>query len=189
MSISSNTNKKACGFKNWGSKGSAIVDVVIGAAVIVLVILPVFSLIMEKYIIIIKSQAIKDTIDMANVSTYMALDIQSLGKNDIDFDSVEAERIFRELLAANLMLHENLTPREGSIAESKVIVDSLEIYSNTSLTECPNGTPIKRPTIHSMITVPVRPSLYRGIILKHLGKEYIELKVHVDSDIPVDNHD
>lgn len=189
MSIISNTNKKACSFKDARYRGSAAVDVVIGTMVLVLVILPVFSLIMEKYLIFIKSQAIKDSIDMANVSTYMALDIQSLGKNNIDFDTEKAESIFRELLAANLKLHMDLTPMKGSIAESRVIVDSLEIYCNTSLTECPDGTPIKRrPTIHSMVTVPVRPSLYRGIILKNLGKEYIELKVHVDSDIPVDNH-
>jgi Flp pilus assembly protein TadG len=174
-------------FRKVKTGGSSILDIIVGTAVVVLVILPVFSGIMEKYIISVKAQSIKDAVDMTNVSTYMSLDSDSLGKNVVDLDFEEVMDIYRRLLAANLNLNDDLTPKDISIAENTVTINSINLYYDAFPTECPNGTPVKRPAIHSYITVPVRPSIYRSMILRLTGREYIELKVHVDSDIPVDN--
>lgn len=168
-------------------KGSAVLEVAIGAAIIVFVVFPVFSVILEKYSIANKVQIIKDAVDMTNISAYNALSPNDLGKSVVTFNSMEVMDIYRSLLARNLNLNSDLSPRSHSIAEGNVDIEALEIYTEGFPTVCPNGTGIRRPSVHSLITVPVKPSLYRQFVLNLLGREYIELKIHVDSDIPVNN--
>jgi len=168
-------------------KGSAVTDLVISAAIIAFIILPVFSAVMEKYIIQNKAQIIKDAVDMTNVSTYNAIKADSLGRNKIELDAAETEEIYSSLLAANLRLDNDLKPLKDSIAEGKVTIDSLVIYTDGFPLYCPDGCRIERPSVHSCVTVPVKPSLYRQVLLDLLGKDLVELKVHVDSDIPVNN--
>ncbi len=168
-------------------KGSAVTDVVIFAAIVVFVILPVFSILMEKYLLLNKAQIIKDAVDMTNISVYNALDTAGLGKVDVDVDGNRAEEIYRRLLALNLKLDEDLKPLSGSLAEDTVSIRSLVIYSDVFPGSCPLGLTITGPSVHSVVVVPVRPSLYRQLVLSALGRQYVELEVHVDSDIPVNN--
>lgn len=168
-------------------KGSAVVDVVIGAAILVFIVLPVFSGIIERYILQNKAQIIKDALDMTNISAYNALNAESLGQVEVNFEYSKMESIYRSLLAKNLNLQSDLYPMPQSIAEDKVCIDSLIIYTEGLPALCPNGVSIKRPSIHSVISIPVRPSIYRELLLSIMGKKYIELKVHVDSEIPVNN--
>jgi len=177
-------NKPPFSFK---CSGSAIVDVVLGAAIIVFVVLPLFSAVIEKYIVMNKAQIIRDAVDMTNISTYNAINAGNLGKSIITLDSVEVDSIYRTLLAENLNLNNDLSPKTGSIAEGPVNIDSLLIFTSGFPTVCPNNNEINRPSVHSYITIPVRPSLYRQVILNILGKQYVEFKVHVDSEIPVNN--
>lgn len=167
--------------------GSAVADVVIMAAMLVFVVLPVFSSVMEKYIVLDKARLIRDSVDMTNISVYDALNAESLGKVSVDFFDARADDIFQELLCRNLKLDSGLSPRSDSVAEAKVEIVSLTFYMEGFPTICPNGSTIERPAVHSCISIPVRPSLYRGVILKLLGRDYIDLIVHVDSEIPVNN--
>ncbi len=168
-------------------RGSAAADVVIGAAVIVFVILPLFAFIFEKYLIFNKAQIIKDAVDMTNISVYNAMNTGQLGKEDIDIDTDKAMDIYKSLLAENLKLDESLLPLRDSLAEDRVCVKSLAVFSAGFPQTCPEGINITRPTVHSVISVPVRPSLYRRLILSKMGRQYVELEVHVDSEIPVNN--
>lgn len=170
-----------------GERGSAAADVVIGAAIIVFIILPVFSTVMEKYIIFNKAQIIRDAVDMTNISTYSAINAGCLGVNLVTLDDEKVEEVYRRLLSENLGLNQNLAPDGQSIVEGTVSIDSIILYADGFPLSCPDGTVIKRPAVHSSITVPVKPSFYRRVLLGMLGKEYIELKMHVDSDIPVNN--
>lgn len=172
---------------NRFEKGSSLVDLILGAAIIVLVVLPVFSFVIEKYIITNKADMINDTIDLTNIAVYNALDTGAASKKTIDFNETEVLRIYRSLLAKNLLLNEDLTPKVNSIADGTVILDSIIIYIGNYPLNCPDGTLITRPTIHSRITVPIKPSLYRHLLLNILGRDYIELKIHVDSDIPIND--
>jgi hypothetical protein len=167
--------------------GGGASEVVLGTAIIVLILFPVFSGVVEKYIINVKAQIIKDALDMTNISTYVSIDSKYLGKTVVIHNEPEVEAIYRRLLACNLNLNEDLSPKACSIADGKVMIEDITIYSGEQATTCPLGTEIIRPTVHSLVIVPVKPSLYRQIILKALGKNSLELKVHVDSDIPVDN--
>jgi hypothetical protein len=167
-------------------KGSSVVDVVIWAAIIVFVIIPVFAAVIEKFIILNKIQVIKDAVDITNISTYNSIEAEYLGKTIVEFDRDKVYTIYGELLSENLNLNGDLSPRDGSIPEGKVKIDSIVLYTGQFPVVCPEGLEIKRPTIHSVVTVPIKPTLFSGMVLNMLAKQNIELKIHVDSDLPLD---
>lgn len=169
------------------NKGSAVIDVVVAAAMIIFVVLPVFSSVAEKYVLMEKARMIRDAVDMTNISSYNALKTGNLGQVSVKFERRKAMNIFEKLICANLGLDEGLYPKANSIAEGRVVVSSLEVYTDAFPVVCPGGTTIIRPTVHSCINVPVKPSLYRGLILELLGKDHVDIEVHVDSEIPVNN--
>jgi hypothetical protein len=168
-------------------RGSAAVDVVIAAAILIFVIIPVFSVIIERYILLNKLQLIRDAVDITNIAAYNAMDVSLLGREKISFDSSEALMTYKELLSRNLRLNGGLAPVAGSIAEGPVKIVSMGFYTDSFPAVCPSGCSIVRPAVHSCISVPVKPSLYRKAILGMAGKDFIELQIHVDSDIPVNN--
>ena len=168
-------------------KGNAAFDIIIFTMVIIFVIFPVFSVICEKYIVVTEAQSIKDAVDMTNIAVYNTMNNQALGRCVIDFDNEDIIASYKKLLAVNLRLNADLTPKPDSIAEGQVTIDSLICYTDNLPVKCTAGNVIKRPTIHSMVTVPVKPVLYRQLIFELTGKEYLELKVHVDSELPVNN--
>ena len=168
-------------------KGSGTVDVLITGAIIIFVLLPVFASVMEKYIVFTKSQLIKDAVDITNLSAYYTLEAESLGKSLIDFNEAGIMNIYRNMLAKNLQLDPDLNPLENSIADCKVIIESIIIYTDNLPGTCPYDVNITRSAIHSCIIVPVKPAFFSKAIRYVTGKEYMELKVHVDSDIPVNN--
>jgi hypothetical protein len=169
------------------NKGNAAFDIVIFVMIIIFIIFPVFSVICEKYMIVTEAQFIKDSLDMTNLAAYNAMNNEALGRNVIRFDSEEVMELYKKMLAKNLKLNEDLTPTVGSIAEGRVTIDSLICYTENLPVKCLNGRLITRPSIHSVVTVPVRPVLYRQLILELTGREYLELKVRVDSELPVNN--
>lgn len=168
-------------------RGSGVTDVIIIAGLIVFVILPILSVVLEKFTILPKGQLIKDSIDIANISIYNALSVPETSKAIVVPDNTEALNIYKRLLAENLNLNADLTPTSNSLAEGPVAIDSLIIYSGGFPQVCPYGVILSRTTVHTVVTIPIKPSLYRAILLQLMGKEYVELKVHVDTEIPVNN--
>jgi hypothetical protein len=168
-------------------RGSAAVDVIIGAAMIVFVILPLFSAVVERFILINKAQIVRDALDMTNISSYNSINTGELGKATVGFETGSALRIFRTILAANLNLDEELNPLPRSIAEDTVIIESIAVYTGGFPKTCPDGTQLTRPSVHSSVSVPVRPSLYRRLLLELIGKDFINMRVHTDTEIPLDN--
>ena len=71
---------KKCGLE----KGSAVTQTVLMAAMLVFVILPVFSAVIEKYILMEKARIIRDSVDMTNISAYNALSCTDLRKVRIE---------------------------------------------------------------------------------------------------------
>jgi hypothetical protein len=169
------------------ASGSAVAEVVIMAAMLVFVIFPVFSSVMERYILLDKARLIRDSVDMTNISVYDALNAASLGKVSVDLFDEKAGDIFQELLCKNLKLDSGMMPRSDSIAEGRVEILSLTFYGEGVPAVCPNGSTIERPAVHSCVNIPIKPSLYRGIILNLLGRDHVDVTVHVDSEIPVNN--
>lgn len=169
------------------ASGSAVAEVVIIAAMLVFVVFPVFSVVMERFIVLDKARLIRDSVDMTNISVYDALNAESLGKVSVDIFDEKAGEIFQELLCKNLKLDSGMMPRSGSVAEGRVEILSLVFYKDGFPVVCPDGSTIERPAVHSCIDIPIKPSLYRGIILNLLGRDHVDVIVHVDSEIPVNN--
>ena len=151
------------------------------------VVIPVFYYVLENYLLSVKAQMIRDAVDMTNISAYEAIRAENLSGNTLEIDYEKMQSIYRGLLAKNLILYEDMSPKPESIADEKVLIDSLLVFSEGNGVTCPNGTMLDRPSIHACVIVPVKPSLYRQFILEQAGKEYFELKIHVDSEIPIDN--
>ena len=166
-------------------KGDGITDIIIWTAVIIFILFPVTSAVLEKYILIIKAQEISDAVDITNVATYNALSAENLSLTNVSFNSEHAMSIYKSILAKNLRLNPDLSPKNDSIAEGSVVVDEVIHYISGLPAYCTKGKLLTRPTIHSCITVPVKPSLFRAVILSMLGKQFIELKIHVDTELPV----
>jgi hypothetical protein len=171
----------------WSNRGSVAGDVIIFATIVVFVILPIFFVVFEKYIFLCKAQLIKDALDITNISTYQAIKASELSRNIISFDSPEVLEIYKTLLTKNLDLEEFLKAKPNGMIEGNVLIDSLECYTELLPTTCPCGKPITRPSVHSLITVYIQPVLFREMIIRLTGKELIEVKVHIDSDIPINN--
>jgi len=171
----------------YADDGSVVTQIILFAAISVFIILPVFSAVIEKYILMAKARVIRDAVDVTNISAYNALAAPELGKVMIGADSSKILENYKEILALNLNLNDSLEPESDSVAEGKTEILSLEVYSGGFPVTCPDGEIITKPSVHSSIKVPVRPSLYRSIILNMLGKEYIDIVIHVDSEIPVNN--
>lgn len=168
-------------------RGSAAVDVIIGAAMIVFVVLPLFSAVIERFILLNKAQIARDALDMTNISAYNSLNAWDLGKSSVGFEYGKSLQIYRALLSENLNLDDGLSPLPRSIAEDTVAIESIAIYTQGLPVVCPNGTDLTRPSVHSCVSIPVRPSLYRQLLLDLIGKEHLDMKVHIDTEIPVDN--
>lgn len=170
-----------------GLRGSAVIDVIIGAAILVLVILPLFSAIIERYILLNKMEIIRDAVDITNIAVYNSLSTSGLGKKSVSFDLAKAKAIYKELLATNLKLDSDLKPASDSIADDTVIIDQIGLYTSILPAVCPLGNTIMKPSVHCLLIVPVKPTLYRQAILDLTGSSNIALKIHVDSEIPLND--
>lgn len=154
---------------------------------IVFIILPLSAVIMEKYIVSVKASSIKDSIDISNIATYTAIVSDDASKMDIVLEDEKTLEIFKGLLVKNLRLNNDLSPKDGSIAEGIVVIESINIYLSGFPVTCPDGTVIYSPTVCTYTVVPICPSLYRETILNALGVEFIYLNLHVNSAIPINN--
>ncbi len=169
------------------NRGGAVGTVIIAAGLIIFILFPIFSVVFEKHLIHVKGQMLKDAIDITNIATYEAIKTQQGAKGDLHMRSSDIQNIFKNLLIKNLNLNGDMTPSDESIAEGQVTIQAIEIYTSGLPAVCPLGKIVNRAAVHSIINVPIKPSLYRGLILNAIGKQYIELEIHVDSEIPVNN--
>lgn len=165
---------------------SSVFYVFVLSGIIVFILIPLLSAVMDKYILQNKLQKIKDSLDITNIAVFNAIVTEQYSIQVLSLDAPEVDSIYKRLLAKNLKLNEDLTPTESSVADGQVIVDEKVLYASVPNT-CPYGTNIVRPTIHCKITVPVKPILLRRMVYEVLGKDLFNLNIHVDTEIPIDN--
>ncbi|TAH61133.1 MAG: hypothetical protein EWM50_06175 [Gottschalkiaceae bacterium] len=185
------------------NKGSIVSDLLIFIFVVLFIILPIFSVVFEQYLLLLKGQAITDAIDVTNLAAYNAMDIDAksekiivAGRNqsEITFTESRIKDIFKPLLALNMNLNNDLTPKENSIAAGTVEIVEVKIYpaGMSFPIICPKGGNITRPSVHSVIKVPLKPALYWNIY-KYLtgdtGDGIKDYYIHVDTELPHNNPD
>ncbi|HOJ10595.1 MAG TPA: hypothetical protein PK733_08380 [Clostridiales bacterium] len=172
------------------NKGSATAHVIALLGLIIFIILPLFAVVMERYILYNKVNIIKDAVDVANLASYNAISTEDAAKNDAAIRLNSEITIYKNILAKNLKLKADMTPEGNSIAEGEVVIDELKAYLHINTTfpiTCSQGNSITRPTMHSVIKVPIKPMLFRRVILSAIGKDVIYIKVHVDTELPINN--
>jgi len=168
-------------------RGYATIDVILFTGIMLFLIFPLFSFTLEKYVYQNSIQIIKDTLDMTAIATYESLDANSTAKDNIQFDRTELINIYKKYLAQNLKLNDDLVPEDGSIAKDTVRIEQLELFTSGFPDICPEGAEINKLSIHVLVVIPLKPNLYREVLLDALGKDYVELKLHHDTELPVNN--
>lgn len=166
------------------NRGSAV-TVILFASMLIFIILPVFAAVIEKYILLNKANIIQDAVDVSNIAIYNTLDHVKLGKSVVDLATHETLITYRRVLAKNLQLNDDLVPLEGSLIDGHVTISELQIFKGGDNCFCPVGKKLTRTTVHSRLLFPIKPSLFRKLILGH--KAYYELEIHVDTEIPINS--
>ncbi len=168
-------------------RGLSITEVLIGLAGVIFILLPLFTFVSEKHILFDRTQIIEDSVDLSNISLYNAISPSRLSEGEVYVDEDRMADIFLRLLRRNLGLDENMGPGPNTFVSDKVQVESLKFYAGRTVVTCPDGNEIKGPCIHSTVIIPVKPVFFQRLILDFLNRENIELRIHVDSEIPVNN--
>lgn len=169
------------------NENGGISFILIMSLLVIFIIIPVFAVVVEKYIVQLKVFDIKEAIELSSISTYNTVSSESLSGVEVDYDNTKAKSVFENYLAKNLNINSDLSPKGSGIVEGTVTVDSFVIYSSGFPHTCPNGNNITRPSVHAKITVPIKPTIYKYTILQALGTDTINLKFHYDTEIVIDN--
>lgn len=175
-------------------KGSIVSGLLIFTLAVVFVIIPIFSAVFEQHILLLKAQAIKDAVDITNLAAYNAMKVPEKSETKITATISDIRNNYIPMLALNMRLNNDLTPKEDSIAQGKVEIVNITVYPKgmSFPTTCPEGGTIRRPSVHSVIKVPIKPTLYWNIYRFLTGatgdgiKDYI---VHIDTELPHNNPD
>lgn len=183
------------------NKGSIVSNILVFTFVLMFVILPIFSIVLEQYILLLKGQAIKDAIDVTNIGAYNCMDIEAksetivvAGRNQSERDFIE-EKIkdkFKDLLILNLNLNSDLTPKDNSVPDGKIEIIEVSVFPTGMAfpITCSGGGIITRPSIHSIIKIPIKPSLYWNIyryLKNEKGDGLKDYYIHVDTELPDNN--
>lgn len=168
-------------------KGNALADMLIFLFITVFIVLPLFAAVTEGYLLLNRTQILRDAVDMANVSSYIAINGSGLGRKEVRIDGDTLRETWSGFLASNLKLAPDLTPGEGSVVDGKVEILELDAYISGLPLTCGNGERLSRPSVHSVVTFPVKPSLFGKMILALGGGEFVYIKIHTDSEIPVND--
>lgn len=168
------------------TKGQGLGLFIFFMLILVFIVIPLFSAIVEKQLTQLKISDIGESIELSSIATYDSLVSSSLSDTIVSIDSIEATNTFKKYLADNLNINSDLTPKPSGIIAGTVVVNSFQIYVSSFPRTCPNGKLLTKPSIHTFITVPVTPTLYKYSILQVLGEDKKNLKFHYDTEIVLD---
>lgn len=174
------------------NKGSMVSDILILTLVIVFIVIPLFSAVFDQYFLLLKGQAVKGAIDLTNLAAHNAMKTSEKSETEIKLAINDIKSNYIPMLALNMNLNSDLSPEANSVADGAVEIMNITVYPkgmNFPVT-CPEGGKINRPSVHSVIKVPIKPALYWNIYKFFIGgsgsgvKEY---HIHVDTELPCNN--
>lgn len=155
-------------------KGSITADVVLVTFIIVLVILPLFTFVFDKYLMFIVLKEASDMLDMSCLSAYEALkfDEASMGVVTIDLQKLEIE--FLKYAEYN----SSMLPGVFYLRELDIISDSLP-------SSCSAGTILTRPSVHAVISICYNTGLFDRLVSGTEG--FRVLNIHRDVELPIEH--
>ncbi|QUI25915.1 hypothetical protein HZI73_26240 (plasmid) [Vallitalea pronyensis] len=157
---------------NKGSSG--ILSILLIAFFVIFLIMPVFAAVFEKQMMTKIARDTKSIIKDSLEATYTTLNIEKTSIKDIEFTS-DFKQIFDKYVIDNLNLNVDFTPTDKSMADAKVQVTELQYEDRT------------RKFINVKVILPIKPHIYRQILLSIMGKEWIGYEIPYTLSLPVDN--
>jgi len=176
------------------NKGSVVSDLLLLTLVFIFVVLPIFSIVLEQYILLLKAQAIKDAVDITNLSAFNAMKVIDKSETKITASANDIKNHYNPLLALNMNLNSDLTPKENSVAAGKVEIINVTVYPKgmSFPVTCPEGDIISRPSVHSVIKIPVEYTFFWNIYRFFTGSTNDGIRTHeahIDTELPYNNPD
>jgi hypothetical protein len=163
--------------------GSAYVDVLLTFFFLLILVVPLFSYVAERYVLLNKLQIMSDAIDASSLSAYMAINTEAASSRELSIDPTVFNNLFRNALQTNLSLNADMSPRDGSMAVGTVILQSSEIYMSGFPMQCPKGSTIRMKSFHIVVGIPVEPGFIRTYILNKDDPAIVW--IHRDCEMPV----
>ena len=166
-----------------------VLEIILFTCVILFIIFPIFSIVIEKVILDLKSDEIKGIIKDATESTFIALNIDTTSVENIDVDLDRFKEVFERYIKTNFNLKEDFKPKDNSMVDGPVKINKIIFYGTNSLpfTHPTKEITYNRPFIEVEVIFPIKPHLYRKVILDALGKEYLEVTINYHYTLPINN--
>lgn len=163
--------------------------VLIGVAIIVFVILPIFSVGVEYLRMNILGDTVKEAIDLSATSAYITLSVNRASEVDVSFNASEFGDVFEEYLKKNLSLNDDLSPKGDSMVDGSIRIVGYNFFLGSALpyTDPETGITYNRPFVDVELILPVKPVLFIEEIAKLAGKTEFEVTVKHKVTLPIDN--
>ncbi|MGI6561215.1 MAG: hypothetical protein ACOX3Q_01410 [Clostridia bacterium] len=163
--------------KNQGSVEFAVIF----CALTVFIFLPLFGTLAQKALLYYKKEAIRQSVDLAVMAAYTALDASEAGTGEQILSEDKFRRIFVSVLSRNLKLDHDLTGYPHSMVAGKIEIHDLA-FVNSGLPYSEGGRTFTYPFIRCELSVPVEPDLFTFLWDQ---KTYI-LRETVYTELPFD---
>lgn len=156
---------------------------------IVLVIFPLSAFIFDFLRIQVVAGEVAKSIDAAVIDGYHSLDLEFLSKEEFIADNGLFEYYVTEEVKRSLKLNDDLSPKENSVLDGPLSINSVKFYDSTLLpyTDTDSGKVYNRPFVEINFTIRLKPLLYQQIILDVLGQPYKEFTASRKSSLPINN--
>lgn len=156
---------------------------------IVFIIFPLSAFVFDHLRVQVVAGEVAKSIDAAVVDGYHSLDLAFLSKEEFIADNGLFEYYVTEELKRSLRLNDDLTPKENSMLDGPLSINTVKFYDSTQLpyTDIDNGKVYNRPFVEINFTIRLKPLLYQQIILDALGQSYKEFSETRKASLPINN--
>ena len=156
---------------------------------LVFVIFPLSAFTFDYLRIQVVAGEVAKSIDAAVIDGYHSLDLGFMSKEEFIADNGLFEYYVTEEVKDSLRLNDDLTPKENSMLDGPLTLNSVKFYDSSLLpyTDAQSGKEYSRPFIEVEFTIRLKPLLYQQIILDALGKPYKEFSATRKASLPINN--
>ncbi|GKX32298.1 hypothetical protein SH1V18_47780 [Vallitalea longa] len=150
-----------------------VFELILFTGIVLFILMPIFTAAYEKQIMYKIGRDSNDIIKDSLEATYVTLNIKRGSTKKIEFDD-KFKRTFESYIRENMKLNVDFTPKDESMADAKIKVLELKRIN------------YPRKSVKVKLLLPIKPHLYRQIILDLMGKEWIGYEIVQEVSLPVD---
>jgi hypothetical protein len=178
-------NKRPVRKHAWLRRGGMAADVILTASFLVFILLPLFAVTLEQYLLLTVRKEISEALDMSCLAAYESIRVADAASGDVQLDAAVLAGVFNSLIQRNLHLDGNFRPLSAnSLLQGGLMVRELTILSGPAAGTCSMGHAIRRLTVHAVVTGAYRTGLFDRAIMGTDGLRSVT--VHRDVELPDD---